>query len=145
MSPLLGIDYGTSRIGLAVSDAAGKVAIALGTHHRATDGPLFPYLQRLIQERGITGLVIGLPLRADGSEGQIAWQTRQFARKLAGETRLPVTFVDERYTSQEATASLRSAKRRRRAKREVDALAAQLILQLHLDRLERSQPPGDQE
>jgi putative Holliday junction resolvase len=141
MPPLLGLDYGQRRIGAAVSDESGTLATAVGTHRTPADGPFLAWLQRLIAARGVTGLVVGLPLGEAGEETPLAAKAREFARKLAAATGLPVALEDERYSSREAAAVLRAAGRRRR-KEEVDALAAEIILQQHLDR-RRGAPPGD--
>lgn len=141
MPPLLGLDYGERRIGAAVSDESGVLATAIGTHRTPADGPFLAWLQRLIAARGVTGLVVGLPLGEAGEETPLAAKAREFARKLAEATGLPVALEDERYSSREAAAVLRAAGRRRR-KEEVDALAAEIILQQHLDR-RRGAPPGD--
>lgn len=139
MSPLLGLDYGERRIGAAVSDESGTLATAVGTHRTPADGPFLVWLQRLIAARGVTGLVVGLPLGEAGEETPLATKAREFARKLAAATGLPVALEDERYSSREAAAVLRAAGRRRR-KEEVDALAAEIILQQYLDR--RRGTPG---
>lgn len=133
MSPLLGLDYGLRRIGIAVSDDTDSIATALGAHTSPADGSLFTRLRELIAARDITGIILGLPLTTTGQEGEMAQQVRRFARKLAEETGLPVFFVDERYSSREADGFLRLGGGRRHAKAERDALAAALILQQYLD------------
>jgi putative Holliday junction resolvase len=140
MTPLLGIDYGTRRIGLAVSDATDTLATAVATHHEGRDGSILTRLRRLVAERGVTEIVVGWPLTTRGEEGDIARQARRFADRLREELGLPVTLVDERYTSQEAERHLR-ASGRRHARDAVDALAAETILQIHLDRRRGGQRP----
>jgi putative Holliday junction resolvase len=147
MAPLLGIDYGLRRIGLAVSDPDRTIAFAIGTHSLEQDGPFFPYLDDLIAERQISGIVLGLPLTADGREAVMAERVRDFARKLTEHTGLPVTLVDERYSSREAVGQLRAARRSTRDKRVVDAAAARIILQSHLDaagRMTEEPPPASE-
>jgi len=134
MPVFLGLDYGTRRIGIAVSDESGCVAFAVGVHVEGRDGSVLAHLTALVEERAVTQVVLGLPLRADGSEGDIAGRARRFGERLAGHLGLPVTMVDERYTSQAAERAI--ALRGRPARRgEVDDVAAQMILQDHLDGL----------
>jgi putative Holliday junction resolvase len=131
MPTYLGLDYGARRVGIAVSDDAGSFAFALDTHVEGRDGSLLQRLQALVAERGVAGVVLGLPLTADGREGDIAVQARRFGERLAAALPVPVILWDDRYTSQEADRWLAG---RRRAKGERDAVAAELILQGWLDR-----------
>ena len=137
MAPFLGLDYGLRRIGVAVSDSGGSLATAVHTHQSGSEGSFFIYLDRLIRERHITEVVIGLPLTAHGEEGEMAVRVRAFARKVAAHTGLPVTLEDERFSSREAQNYLHMSGRRRRSKAEVDAVAAEIILQQFLDRRRR--------
>ena len=132
MSPLIGIDYGLRRIGIAVSDATDSLASAVGTHREGRDGSILERLRELVAAREITGIVVGWPVTAAGEEGDIARRARRFAERIGAELALPVTLVDERYSSQEAERRLR-ASGRRQPREAVDALAAELILQAHLD------------
>lgn len=142
MSVLIGLDYGTRRIGIAVSDPGGKLALAVGTHVEGRDGSIVERLRRLVRERGAVGLVVGLPLTADGRQADMARRARRFAERMAEELALPLTMLDERYTSREAAGYI--GLRGRPARRgEVDAVAAQIILQNHLDRLQAGRPAGD--
>ncbi len=136
MSPLLGLDYGTSRVGIAVSGEGDTIAFAVGTHRTRTDGSLFDRLQRLIDQRDVTAIVIGLPLTARAAEEEMAGRVRTFARKLETRFELPVFLVDERFTSLEADRYLKMSGRRH-DKAEIDALAAEIILQQFLDRRQR--------
>jgi len=141
MPVLIGLDYGTRRIGIAVSDEASRVAFPVGVHVEGRDGSVLAYLADLVQDRGAQGVVLGLPLRADGSEGDIAERARRFGKRLSEHLGLPVTMVDERYTSQAAERSI--ALRGRPARRgEVDDVAAQMILQDHLDSLAAAEGRG---
>jgi len=142
MPVLLGIDYGERRIGIAASDPGGTLAFAVGVHVEGRDGSVLALLADLVRERGATGVVVGLPLTADGREGDLARKARRFADRLAAALALPVTLCDERYSSQEAERAI--ARRGRPARRgEVDAVAAQIILQQHLDRLRAGRPVED--
>lgn len=133
MPGYLGFDYGLRRIGIAASDERGRLAFALGTHVEGRDGSILARIRSLAAERGPVALVVGLPLTADGREARMAVRTRQFAEMLQRELGLPVVLWDERYSSAEAQRWLRT--RRRPAREETDALAAQIILQSYLDSL----------
>ena len=134
MPVVIGIDYGVRRIGIAVSDPGGRLALAVGVHVEGRDGSVLELLRRLAAERGAESVVVGLPLTADGRETDMAVRARRFADRVAEALALPVVLLDERYTSQEAERWI--AMRGRPARRgEVDAVAAQIILQNHLDRL----------
>lgn len=136
MPVLLGFDYGPRRVGLAASDPTGALASAIAVHRTPEDGSLLALVDRLIVERGVTALVVGLPLEESGREGPAAARARVFAALLARHTGLPVTLVDERYSTREAARWLRAGgATARRARARVDAAAAELILQQHLDTL----------
>lgn len=134
MPSFIGIDYGLARIGIAVSDPTGTIASAVGTHHEGVDGSVFERLGELAVARGAVGVIVGWPLTTNGHEGAMARRVRVFVTKLERALQLPVTLVDERFSSQEAERLLR-ASGRRWPKGETDALAAALILQQYLDRL----------
>lgn len=139
---LLGIDYGTRRIGLAWGDRERCLAFALGAHQEGRDGSVMDHIAAIVQERQIQRIVIGLPRRADGSEGEIADRARRFAGLL--EERLGLTCIlwDERYSSQEADRWL-AGRARRGQKGDRDSLAAEIILQSYLDSLVAGQPEAD--
>ncbi len=140
MSVLLGIDYGERRIGIAASNPERTLAFGVGVHVEGRDGSVLALLADLARDRGATGVVVGLPLTADGREGDLARRARRFADRVAEALGLPVTLCDERYSSQEAARAI--ATRGRPARRgEVDAVAAQIILQQHLDRLRADGAP----
>jgi putative holliday junction resolvase len=140
MPVLIGLDYGVRRIGIAISDTDGRLALPVGVHVEGRDGPVIARLTDLARSRGATGVVVGLPLRTDGREGDIAARARRFAERVGEELGLPVALVDERYSSRSAERAI--AVRGRPARRgEVDDVAAQIILQDHLDRLQS--PGGD--
>lgn len=134
MPVYIGIDYGLRRIGIAVSDSTGTLASAAGCHRTPEDGSAVDALAALAAEKGAAGLVVGLPLTADGREGDIAARARRFADLLRETTGLPVHLLDERFSSAEADRWLRLPGRRRRGpKGERDAVAAEIILQRWLD------------
>jgi putative Holliday junction resolvase len=131
---LLAVDYGTVRVGLAVSDAERRIASPLTTYERrARDGDE-RYFRKLVEEEEVGRIVVGLPVHADGSEGQKAAEARKFGAFLAGVTKLPVTYFDERFTTVEAEGFLLAAgltNKRRKGRR--DRVAAQILLQSYLE------------
>lgn len=132
--PVLGVDLGTRRIGLAVSDPAASIAFPAGVLERRGLARDLEAIREFARERGATRVVVGLPLHLDGRAGAGAEAARRFAAALAEATALPVELVDERWTSAEAERALRAApRRRRRQKGNVDALAATLILRTYLE------------
>ena len=135
-SRLLGLDVGAKTIGLALSDVTRSVATPLETIRRTKFQKDADALLAMLARFGIGGLVIGLPLNMDGSEGPRAQATRAFARNLAARTELPMAFWDERLSTAAVTRTLieADASRARRAEL-VDKMAAAYILQGALDRL----------
>jgi putative Holliday junction resolvase len=133
---LMGIDLGTRTIGLALSDMARKIASPLLTIRRKKFTADAGQLLELCAEHGVGGLVIGLPVNMDGSEGPRAQATRAFAANLARLTELPIAYWDERLSTAAVTRVLleADASRKRRAEL-VDKMAAAYILQGALDRL----------
>ena len=136
MTVFLGLDYGKRRIGLAAGDDERFLAFALGAHVEGRDGSVFDFLGKIVVERNIRVLVLGLPLTADGKEGEMAAAVRKFAERLQIRLELPVVFWDERFSSAEADRWLVPG--RTRAKEDRDALAAEIILQSYLDHLHAS-------
>jgi putative Holliday junction resolvase len=138
MPVIMGLDYGTRRIGIAVSDAEGRMAFAIGTHTEGRDGSVLACLAALVAERGVSEVVVGLPLTADGRETEIAARARRFAGVVGEALALPVHLLDERYSSQQAERILVG---RGRTREDVDALAAEIVLQSFLDARQRAQEP----
>jgi putative Holliday junction resolvase len=124
---LLGFDFGTRRIGVAVGQELTRTATALITLTSRDGGPDWPSISRLIEEWHPDALVVGLPLNLDGSESESSRLARRFGNRLAGRYNLPVFTADERLSSSEAEAIL--AEQGRFEKADIDKLAAQLILQ----------------
>jgi putative holliday junction resolvase len=138
---LLGLDVGSKTIGLAISDSALRVAAPLTVFERGRFAPDMARLQALIAERGIGGLVAGLPIGMDGREGPRTQSVRQFAANLLKVIDLPLAFWDERFSTIAAERPLREAEMsHRRRGAVIDKLAAAYILQGALDRL-ASAPP----
>lgn len=132
---LLGLDLGTKTIGLAVSDSRWTVASPLSTIRRTKFTKDAEALGLIIAEQSIGGLVLGLPLNMDGSEGPRAQATRGFLRNLDRLIDLPVTFWDERLSTVAAERALLEADASRAHRAAViDNVAAGLILQGALDR-----------
>lgn len=133
---LMGLDLGTKTIGLAVSDLGLSIATPLETIKRKKFTPDAEYLLALCKEHTIGGLVIGLPLNMDGTEGPRAQATRAFVRNLNRLSPLPVCFWDERLSTVAVTRTLLEADTSRAKRAEVvDKMAASFILQGALDRL----------
>jgi putative holliday junction resolvase len=132
--PVLGLDLGTRRIGLAVSDSEGVIAFPIGALERRGLAADIAALCELIRERGVKSAVVGLPLHLDGRSSPGADAARRFARALEEASSLPVALVDERLTTVLAERALRESPRGRRLRKQrVDALAAALILRTYLE------------
>lgn len=133
---LAGLDLGTKTIGVAVSDGLRQVATPLLVIRRQKFTLDAKALLAITGERGLAGIVLGLPRNMDGSEGPRAQSTRAFARNLTGLTALPITYWDERLSTVAAERALLEADTSRRRRAEViDQVAAGYILQGALDRL----------
>ena len=131
-----GLDLGTKTIGVAVSDSMRSVATPLRTIRRSKFTADAQELLALVQERGLTGLVLGLPMNMDGTEGPRCQSTRAFARNLERLTPLPIAFWDERLSTVAAERAMLEADMSRKRRAEViDHVAAGFILQGALDRL----------
>jgi putative holliday junction resolvase len=140
---LLGLDVGSRTIGLALSDSGLSVAAPLSTLPRGKFVADAALLAAIVDERGVGGLVIGLPIGLDGREGPRSQSVRQFAANLQARLDLPMAFWDERFSTLAVERPLREAamSHRRRAA-VVDKLAAAYILQGALDRLGRAATPA---
>ncbi|MBU2358343.1 MAG: Holliday junction resolvase RuvX [Alphaproteobacteria bacterium] len=136
LGALAGLDLGTVTIGVAVSDVLRGVATPLETIRRKKFGIDAAALLALCERRQIAGLVLGLPLNMDGSEGPRCQATRAFARNLEKLTPLAITYWDERLSTVAATRALLEADASRKRRAEViDHVAAAYILQGALDRI----------
>ena len=124
---VLGIDPGSRRVGLAVSDALGLTAQGLDSFVRGR-GSFFAHLAGLIADYGVARLVVGLPRRLDGSEGAAAAGARHLAARIGEEFGLPVALWDERLTTAAAKRAFPAGERH-----DWDRLAAVFILQSWLD------------
>ena len=139
---LIGIDAGTKTLGLALSDITRLIASPLETIRRTKFTADAARLLALTETHKLAGLVLGLPVNLDGSEGPRAQATRAFARNLNRICALPVLLWDERLSTVAAERMLLEADASRRRRAEViDKLAATLILQGALDRMRRIPEP----
>lgn len=135
---LIGLDLGTKTIGIAIGDPLWTVASPRETIRRTKFGQDANRLIELITETRSGGLILGLPLNMNGSEGPRAQSTRTFARNLAQKIEIPICFWDERLSTVAVTKTLIEADASRKKRAEVvDMLAASFILQGALDRLRR--------
>jgi putative Holliday junction resolvase len=136
---VLAFDFGLKRIGVAVGDLAIRVAHPLDTIVGERAGQRFGAIAALIGEWQPVRLVVGLPAYLDGTEHEMSARCRRFARQLEGRFHLPVTLVDERLSSAEASRDLREAGiAGRRQKPFLDRVAAQRILQSFFDGLDHA-------
>lgn len=135
---LMGLDLGTKTIGVAISDSMRYSATPLETVKRKKFTQDAERLIAIAQVHNIAGIVLGLPLNMDGSEGPRAQSTRAFARNLANKLDLPLAFWDERLSTSAVQRTLLEADTSRARRAEVvDKLAASYILQGALERLRR--------
>jgi len=133
----LGIDFGERRIGLAISDPEGRLALPLTTVERESDRAAVARIAEIAGREAVDRLVMGEPVSVDGHRGEAVERVRRFGEKLAARTGLPLTFVGETLTTVEAAARLRAAGiDPRREPGRLDAVAAQILLQEALDRQE---------
>lgn len=133
---LLALDLGTKTIGTATADAGWRFATAGKTIPRGRFGKDRAKLEEIVRDRGVKGLVLGLPRNMDGSEGPRAQASRAYARNLAAAFALPVLLWDERWSTQSAEAAMigQDMSRAKRAER-IDSHAAAVFLQGAIDAL----------
>lgn len=164
MMTVLGVDLGARRIGLAVSDAEERIAFPAGVLESAGRRRDLEALRAVVAERGVTRVVVGLPVHMSGRVGPEAEAARRFARELAAEAGVPVETLDERWTSLEAERALQAtggvprgrrgrrgrgrgggagaAKGRAAGKGAVDEMAATILLRTFLERRARAPEPS---
>lgn len=131
MSRYLGVDYGTKRIGLAISDELGLTASPLEVVTRTA---LAGALRRIDSEHSLHAVVVGMPTALRGHEGASAEGARQLGEEIGSLLGVEVEYVDERFTSRMADSTLLEAGMKRRDRKEtVDKVAAAIILQTFLD------------
>ncbi|MBC7854003.1 MAG: Holliday junction resolvase RuvX [Pirellulaceae bacterium] len=140
---LAGIDYGTVRIGIAITDPAQSLASPMEILTRRDMAQDERYFRRLAEQERLAGFVVGLPVHTSGEESQKSFEAREFAKWLGEVTKLPVVLFDERYTTVHAEALLQDAgltSKRRKARR--DMLAAQILLAAYLESGRSNAAPG---
>jgi putative Holliday junction resolvase len=143
---LLGVDYGTVRVGLAISDPERIIASPLATYTRRNPDADAAYFRQVIATEQVVSLVVGLPMHTDGREGVKAKEARTYGAWLAEITSLPVEFADERFTTVHAESALWQAgltHKRRKDRR--DRVAAQMMLQGYLEGLAATRRLGGAE
>ena len=130
----LGLDVGKKRVGVAGCDGTGLIATGLTTIQRTSFRKDIEQLKKIVEEREVQVLVVGLPYSMKGNLGFQAQQVIKFARQVSKALQLPVEYVDERLTSVEAEEQLKAQKRfSSRDKAAIDRQAAAIILQQWLD------------
>lgn len=128
----MGVDFGTTRVGLAISDPLGLTARPLSVVPRSV---VLDEVVNLVKEQDIGTIVVGLPTGLSGGEGVSATEARKLAEEIRTVTGVDVVMVDERFTSRLAEVALLESGMKRRKRREtVDKVAAAIILQDYLDR-----------
>ena len=142
---LAAIDFGTRRLGIAISDPQQKLASPYANYTRRDPRLDAQYLQQLVHDEQIVRFVVGLPVHLDGRESRISHEARRFGEWLAEQTGRPVEFFDERFSSVEAEQQLQTARlSSRQRKKRRDMLAAQILLTAYLeaDRTRDASEPG---
>jgi putative Holliday junction resolvase len=148
---VLAVDYGRRRLGLAISDESGLLARPLGTLEATNRAGRLRLVRQAVRQHRPARIVVGLPLRLDGTRGEMAEEAARFARRIEKETGVPVELADERLSSWQAEALAAGRPRARGAPRSaraaggpMDHLAAAVFLQDYLDRRRtaRSAAPG---
>jgi len=154
---ILGIDYGRARIGLAIADSETLLARPLETLRRVNRNEDMRRLREIVREHGVRQVIVGLPLRLDGTRGDMAEEATRFATRVRKQIGVLVEMVDERLTSWEAERLLEEQAGRvlhdskggpkkgkgGASKVSVDALAAAVILKEYLDKLHATKNPPE--
>lgn len=130
----LAFDYGQKRVGMAISDALGMLARGLETLSELSEEAQFAAIAKVIEEEGVSQLVVGLPRNMDGSMGPAAEHCKAFSERLEQRFQLPCMLWDERLSTVQADRILRAGKNTAKQRRgKVDQMAARIILQSYLD------------
>lgn len=131
----LGLDYGSKRLGMAISDQSGTIATPLGMIKYTDDKQLIASLKEIIETKKINVIILGFPKNMDNSIGIRAETVLAFKKKIEANFKIKVILEDERLTSKRASSILIQADMSRRKRKEViDKLAANIILQSYLDK-----------
>jgi len=139
---LAGVDYGTVRIGIAITDSDRRLASPYENYTRRGQEADADYFRKIAADESVAGFVVGLPVHTSGEESQKSAEARQFGAWLTEVTELPVQYFDERFTSVEAERHLLGAQMtRKKRKKRLDMLAAQIMLAAYLES-SRPKDPG---
>lgn len=139
MKRIIGLDVGTKRIGVALSDPLGYTAQALATVHRKDDEADLAAIKKIILEYDVSEVLIGLPLHMNGSEGASVKMAKDFGIMVEEQLGVPVVYRDERYSSIAAERILLEGDvSRKKRKQVIDQLAAAYVLQGYLDQHSKS-------
>lgn len=142
MGRILGIDYGTKRVGIAISDPMGMLATPLSVETVRSVDEAIQVVCRIARERGVVQIIVGIPINMNGSSGPMALEAGKFVELLRTASGLPVDITDERLSTSLVERMLVDADVSRGRRKEVrDKLAAQVILQGYLDAKEYSRRP----
>lgn len=131
---ILGIDFGSKRIGLALSDPSRTIATGYKTIFLSDS--VYDELAGIVKEKNVEVIVLGLPVSLKGNDSQKSLEVRRFSSKLSEKLGIPIVFQDERFTSRDALATMiamNTTKKDRRDKKRIDEMAAAIILQAYLD------------
>ena len=147
MGKILAVDYGRARIGLAIAESVRGIAQPLATLERINRNEDMRRLRELVRDNAVKLILVGLPLRLDGSRGEMAEETERFAQRVRKQIGVAVEMADERLTSWEAQRMLEeefgrkskqidsASKKKDSEKITVDSVAATIILREHLARV----------
>ncbi|MFC1453788.1 Holliday junction resolvase RuvX [Verrucomicrobiota bacterium] len=145
MGCFLGIDYGAKRIGLAVSDETGQIAFPLRVLQNSGQRRVAEEINKIIAERKVDSLVLGLPISLNGSRGIAVENVERFAEVLKKHVSIPLDFWDERLSTKIAErAMIEGGLRRKRRRQCIDRATAQIILQSYLDAHARPEVQGSE-
>lgn len=144
----LGLDIGSKRIGLAISDETGSFAFPEGKLERKGRAKDLETLRVMVEERGVERIVIGVPIHMDGRKGKGSQAALEFAKDLSAATGIAVDTIDERLTTVEAERVLHaSGINSKKQKSKIDSVAASIILSTYLEleknKAQRANDPGD--
>ncbi|MGH9774003.1 MAG: Holliday junction resolvase RuvX [Candidatus Acidiferrales bacterium] len=131
---ILALDYGRKRIGIAISDELGLTAQPVGTLARKNRRADMKFLREIVHRHGVSLILVGHPIRLDGSPGEMAQESARFAARLAKELRVKIELLDERLTSWEARETLREAGISKGRRGVLDDVAAAVLLREYLER-----------
>ena len=138
---ILALDVGETRIGIAMSDPVGLIATPISTLKRQNENTDIDEILRFVTEHNVGEIVVGLPISLSGRKGHQAQKTLSFTKVLDRKTKIPIVLVDERFSTVVAKRSLRElGVKPSQTKAHVDAAAAAVILQSHLES-QRSNDP----